>query len=138
MGGFRNFLLRGNVVDLAVAVVIGVAFSAIVTAFVTDLITPLIAAIGGEPDFSRLTFTVNHSTFRYGAFVNAMLSFAIISAVVYFLVVIPVSRLLALTQQNREATERECPECLSAIPVAARRCMYCTVEVGPAHGAPTA
>jgi large conductance mechanosensitive channel len=138
MGGFRNFLLRGNLVDLAVAVVIGVAFGAIVTALVADLITPLIAAIGGQPDFSRLTSTVNHSTFRYGAFINALVAFVIIAAVVYFLVVVPVSRLLALTQRKQEATERECPECLSAIPMAARRCRYCTVEVTPARGAPTA
>ena len=138
MGGFRNFLLRGNIVDLAVAVVVGVAFSAIVTALVADLITPLIAAIGGEPDFSRLTFMINHSTFRYGAFVNALIAFVIIAAVVYFLVIIPVSRLLALAQRDQEATKRECPECLSSIPLAARRCMYCTAEVGPARGAPTA
>ena len=136
MGGFRKFLFRGNLVDLAVAVVIGVAFGAIVTALVADLITPLIAAIGGKPDFSALTFTVNHAVFRYGAFINALVSFAIIAAVVYFLVVVPVSRLLALTEQKKEATERECPECLSQIPLAARRCMYCTAVVIPVQGTP--
>jgi large conductance mechanosensitive channel len=136
MGGFKRFLLRGNLVELAVAVVIGVAFGAIITALVADLITPLIAAIGGQPDFSALTFTVNHSTFRYGAFINALLSFVIIAAVVYFLVVVPVSRLLARSEQNKEATERKCPECLSQIPLAARRCMYCTAEVAPAQGTP--
>ena len=137
MGGFRKFLFRGNLVDLAVAVVIGVAFSAIVTALVADLITPLIAAIGGKPDFSALTFTVNHSKFRYGAFINALLAFVIIAAVIYFLVVVPVSRLLARSERKKEATERACPECLSQIPLAARRCMYCTTEVAPAPGAPS-
>jgi len=137
MGGFRKFLLRGNLVDLAVAVVIGVAFSAIITALVADLITPLIAAVGGKPDFSALTFTVNHSKFRYGAFINALLAFVIIAAVIYFLVVVPVSRLLARSERKKEATERACPECLSQIPLAARRCMYCTTEVAPAPGAPS-
>ena len=137
MGGFRKFLFRGNLVDLAVAVVIGVAFSAIITALVADLITPLIAAIGGKPDFSALTFTVNHSKFRYGAFINALLAFVIIAAVIYFLVVVPVSRLLARSERKKEATERACPECLSQIPLAARRCMYCTTEVAPAPGAPS-
>ena len=137
MGGFRKFLLRGNLVDLAVAVVIGVAFGAIITALVADLITPLIAAIGGKPDFSALTFTVNHSKFRYGAFINALLAFVIIAAVIYFLVVVPVSRLLARSERKKEATERACPECLSQIPLAARRCMYCTTEVAPAPGAPS-
>ncbi len=137
MGGFRKFLLRGNLVDLAVAVVIGVAFSAIITALVADLITPLIAAVGGKPDFSALTFTVNHSKFRYGAFINALLAFVIIAAVIYFLVVVPVSRLLARSERKKEATERACPECLSQIPLAARRCMYCTAQVTPAQGAPS-
>lgn len=137
MGGFKKFLLRGNLVDLAVAVVIGVAFSAVITALVADLITPLIAAIGGKPDFSALIFTVNHAAFRYGAFINAILSFVIIAAVVYFLVIVPVSRLLALSENKKEATERECPECLSQIPLAARRCMYCTAEVAPARGTPS-
>jgi large conductance mechanosensitive channel len=136
MSGFKKFLLRGNLVQLAVAVVIGVAFGAIITAFVADLITPLIAAIGGQPDFSALTFTVNHSTFRYGAFINALLAFVIIAAVVYFLVVVPVTKLLERSEKEQEATERECPECLSQIPLAALRCMYCTAEVSPAQGTP--
>jgi large conductance mechanosensitive channel len=138
MGGFKQFLLRGNLIDLAIAVVIGVAFSAIITALVTDLITPLIAAIGGQPDFSALTFKVNTSTFHYGAFVNALLSFVIIAAVIYFLVVLPVTRIMALNAKKAEATEQECPECLSQIPLAARRCMYCTAEIAPAHGTPAA
>ncbi len=138
MSGFKKFLLRGNLVELAVAVVIGLAFAAIVTALVADLITPLIAAIGGKPDFSGLTFTVNHSTFRYGAFINALISFVIIAAVVYFFVVVPVGKLLAMSEKAQEATERECPECLSQIPLAARRCMYCTAEIAPAQGTPSA
>jgi large conductance mechanosensitive channel len=131
MKGFKDFLLRGNLVDLAVAVVIGLAFSAIVTALVKDLITPLIAAIGGQPDFSNLSFTLNNSKFRYGDFINALISFVIIAAVVYFLVVLPVAKLLAFQAKEAVATERDCPECLSKIPVAARRCMFCTSDVPP-------
>jgi large conductance mechanosensitive channel len=127
--GFREFLTRGNLIELAVAVVIGTAFTAIVTAIVADLITPLIAAIGGKPDFSSLTFTINHSTFRYGAFLNALISFLIIAAVVYFLVVKPMAALLARMTRAKAATERGCPECLSSIPIAARRCKYCTAQV---------
>ena len=134
MGGFKKFLLRGNLVNLAVAVVIGVAFAALVTALVTDLITPLIAAIGGKPNFDNLTFTVNHSEFRYGAFINALISFLIIAAVIYFLVVIPVTKVLEMSEKAEEATEKECPECLSKIPLAARRCLYCTSVVAPAAG----
>jgi large conductance mechanosensitive channel len=136
MGGFKKFLLRGNLVDLAVAVVIGIAFAAIITALVADLITPLISAIGGQPDFSALTFTVHHSQFKYGAFINALLAFLIIAAVIYFLVVLPVTRIMALNEKKAEATERECPECLSQIPLAARRCMYCTAESSPAQETP--
>jgi large conductance mechanosensitive channel len=134
MGGFKKFLLRGNLVNLAVAVVIGVAFAALVAALVKDLITPLIAAIGGQPDFANLAFTVNHSKFFYGSFINALISFLVIAAVVYFLVVIPVTKLLEMSEKAEEATEKECPECLSKIPLAARRCMYCTSEVAPAAG----
>lgn len=129
MKGFREFLMRGNLVELAVAVVIGTAFGAVVTALVTDLITPLIAAIGGQPDFSSLTVRLNGSVFRYGAFLNSLISFIVIAAVVYFFVVMPVARLLAFMQRNKEATERACPECLSDIPVAATRCAYCTAQV---------
>jgi large conductance mechanosensitive channel len=131
VSGFRKFLLRGNLVDLAVAVVIGTAFTAVVTAIVKDLITPLIAAIGGKPDFSNLSFTVNHSRFAYGDFINAIVAFVIIAAVVYFLVVLPVAKIIEMAARSREATERECPECLSKVPVAARRCRYCTVELAP-------
>jgi large conductance mechanosensitive channel len=130
--GFRSFLMRGNLIELAIAVVIGTAFTAIVTAIVKDLVTPLIAAIGGKPDFSRLTFSVNHSTFSYGDFFNALVSFLIIAAVVYFLIVAPVARITTRLTRNKAATERDCPECLSAIPVAATRCKYCTAVITPA------
>jgi large conductance mechanosensitive channel len=138
MGGFKKFLLRGNLVDLAVAVVIGLAFAAVIKALVADLITPLIAAIGGQPDFSALTFTVNTSTFHYGDFINELITFVIIAAVIYFLVVLTVTRIMARSTAETEATERECPECLSKIPLAARRCMYCTAEIAPAQGTPAA
>ncbi len=129
--GFRKFLLRGNLIELAVAVVIGAAFGAVVTSLVKDLITPLIAAIGGKPNFANLFFTVNKSKFLYGDFINALIAFLIIAAVVYFLVVSPVVRLLARLQRSQEVTERACPECLADIPVKATRCMYCTTTVTP-------
>jgi large conductance mechanosensitive channel len=125
MKGFRDFLLRASLVDLAIAVVIGVAFGALINSLVSDLITPLIAAIGGRPDFARLTFKVNHSTFRYGDFVNGLMSFVVVAATVYFFVLLPVNKLL----EHRKITIRECPECLSRIPAEARRCMNCTSEV---------
>lgn len=131
---FKNFILRGNVVDLAVAVVIGAAFGAIVTALVKDLITPLIAAIGGKPDFSGMYFTVNHSKFMYGDFINAIISFLIIAFVIFFMVVQPLNRLIALSRKGEETAEsddRPCPECLSTIPKAASRCSFCTAKVTP-------
>jgi large conductance mechanosensitive channel len=129
---FKQFLLRGNVVDLAVAVVIGAAFGAVVIELVADLLTPLIAAIFGSHDFGALTFTVNHSTFLYGAFVNAVIAFLAIAAAVFFFVVKPVNALMARrkTEPPVDATTRSCPECLSEIPIAARRCAFCTAEVG--------
>jgi large conductance mechanosensitive channel len=130
MKGFRDFLLHGNVVDLAVAVVIGVAFGAIVTAFVKDLITPLIAAIGGKPDFSALNFTINHSKFLYGDFINALIAFVIIAAVIYFLVVKPYMRLMdRFKPAVTPAPERNCPYCTSNIPEAATRCPFCTSQL---------
>jgi large conductance mechanosensitive channel len=130
--GFRDFILRGNLVDLAVAVVIGAAFTGLVTALVKDLITPLIAAIGGKPDFSDLSFTINKSHFLYGEFINALITFAIVAAVVYFLVVKPVSLLLERLMPKKEiGPTRSCPECLSDVPAAARRCSFCTSEIGP-------
>jgi large conductance mechanosensitive channel len=128
---FRDFVLRGNVVELAIAVVIGAAFGALVTSFVASFITPLIAAIGGKPDFSTLAFTINGSRFTYGSFFNALLSFLIIAAVVFFFVVKPVGKLLARYKSDPpvDDTVRECPHCLSKIPVGARRCAFCTQEV---------
>jgi large conductance mechanosensitive channel len=131
VGGFRKFLFRGNLIDLAVAVVVGVAFNAVVQALIKDLITPLIAAAVGKPNFGALSFTVHKSTFQYGDFVNALVSFVIIAAVVYYILVFPAARVTALATRNKAATERDCPECLSSIPVGATRCMYCTSEVPP-------
>jgi large conductance mechanosensitive channel len=132
MKDFREFLLRGNLVDMAVGIVIGIAFAAVITALVADLVTPLIAAIGGNPDFSSLSFTINKSHFLYGAFINALITFVVIAAVIYFLVVKPVNALMARrkTEPPIDATTRECPHCLSQIPVGARRCAFCTQEVG--------
>ncbi|MGH2935999.1 MAG: large conductance mechanosensitive channel protein MscL [Gaiellaceae bacterium] len=131
---FQQFLLRGNVVDLAVGVVVGVAFTAVVTALVSDLFTPLIAAIFGSHDFSNLTFTIHGSRFLYGAFLNALIAFVSIAAVVFFFVVRPVNALMARrrTEPPVDATTRQCPECLSEIPIAARRCAFCTSEVATA------
>ena len=132
MKGFREFIMRGNVVDLAIAVVIGAAFTGIVTAIVKDLITPLIGAIWSTKTFEDLTFTVHGSKFMYGDLINAVISFLIIAAVVYFLIVRPMAMLLARRTRHVEATEQDCPECLSAIPVAAKRCKYCTALIAPA------
>ncbi len=131
MGGFKKFLLRGNVVDLAVAVVIGTAFAAVVTAFANAFITPLVGlATGAAGDFSAKTFTVSGTTFPYGQFVQSLLSFLIIAAVVYFLVVRPVNALLERfkTEPDVSSTTKACPECLSNIPRGAARCAFCTVE----------
>lgn len=127
MRGFKAFLLRGNVVDLAVGVVIGVAFGAVITAFVKDLITPLIAAIVGKPDFSTLYFTVNNSKFLYGEFINALLAFILVAAVIYFLVVVPYTALVARSRKEPPAdpTTKKCTECLSEIPIGAKRCAFC-------------
>ena len=137
--------MRGNLISLAVAVVIGTAFTAVVTAFVNDIIDPLIAAIAGKPNFSKLTFTIHHSQFPIGLFLNAVLSFLIIASVVYWLVVAPSVTLTARLTRKAEATTKDCPECLSTIPIAASRCMYCTVELptttnaqAPATFTPTA
>lgn len=126
---FRTFLLRGNVIDLAVAVVIGAAFGAVVTSLVADIITPLIAAIFGKPDFSGLTFTINNSEFRYGAFINAVISFVLVATAIFFVVVKPMATLMERRSRGQAApdpTTRICPECLGEVPIAARRCMYCT------------
>jgi large conductance mechanosensitive channel len=131
---FRAFVLRGNMIDLAVAVVIGTAFTAVVNAVVKDLITPLIAAIGGQPDFSGLAFTINGSRFAYGDFLNALLAFLLVATVVFFLVVKPVNALVARLRPvdpEPDSPTRPCPDCLSPIPRAASRCAFCTSEVVP-------
>jgi large conductance mechanosensitive channel len=129
---FKQFILRGNVVDLAVAVVVGAAFGAVVTALVSDFITPLIAAIGGQQDFSSLTFTINNSKFMYGHFINAVISFVLISAVVFFLIVQPINHMVKRAARNKtpeDPSEKKCPECLSEIPIKATRCAYCTSKI---------
>lgn len=130
---FKAFLLRGNVVDLAVAVVVGTAFGAVVKSLVENIFTPILA-IPGSADFSALEFRINGSTFRYGAFLNAVISFLSVALAVFFLVVRPVNSLMARrkTEPDVESTTRDCPECLSSIPVAARRCAFCTAEVAAA------
>jgi large conductance mechanosensitive channel len=127
--GFKQFMLRGNVLDLAIAVVMGAAFGAVVTAMVKDLITPLIAAIVGKPDFSAIAFTINGSRFPIGDFINAAVSFVLIGAAVYFLIVVPVNKLLNAIRRGEataDPTTKKCPECLSDVPIAARRCAFCT------------
>ena len=131
---FRQFLLRGNIVDLAVAVVIGTAFVAVVSGFVAFILTPLIAAIFGKPDFSQLTFTINGSVFKYGAFLNVLISFLSVAAAVFFLVVKPMNMMQSRRAKDEEPVTRECPECLSPIPGAARRCSHCTAQVTPIAG----
>lgn len=130
--GFKQFMMRGNVIDLAVAVVIGTAFGAVVTALVADLITPLIAAVGGKPNFQTIRFTVNGSNFMIGDFLNRVISFVMIAAAVYFFVVVPVNSLTARMRRGEappDPTTKKCPECLSEIPIAARRCAHCTSAV---------
>jgi large conductance mechanosensitive channel len=127
--GFKAFLLRGNVVDLAVAVVIGAAFTAVVSAFVKDLITPLIAALFGKPDFSSLNFTINNSKFLYGDFINALIAFVLVAAVIYYFVVLPINALIERSHRREkpaDPTTKKCPECLSEIPIDAKRCAFCT------------
>lgn len=128
---FKAFLLRGNVVDLAVAVVIGAAFGAVVASFVENILTPILG-IPGSTDFSGLAFTVNDSHFRYGLFLNAVITFVSLAGAVFFFVVKPVNALMARrkTEPDVESTTKECPECLSSIPVGARRCAFCTASVG--------
>lgn len=131
--GFKDFILRGNVVDMAVGVVIGAAFGSIVASLVSDLITPLIGAIAKVPDFSSLTFTINESKFAVGNFINHLISFVLLAAVVYFFVVTPINMLMARSKKSPEksAARRGCPECLSAIPLGAKRCAFCTASVTP-------
>ena len=135
---FKAFILRGNVIDLAVGIVIGTAFTLVVTSFVKDLLTPLVS-IPGKANFSNLHFTVNGSQFQYGAFVNALIAFLLVSAAVFFVVVRPVNALTARRRAGEEAEPgtRDCPECLSELPTAARRCSFCTSEVQPIAPAST-
>ena len=125
---FKKFLLRGNVVDLAVAVVIGTAFTAVVKALVSDLITPIVAAIFGKPSFGALTFTINGSHFAYGDFLNNVLAFITIAAAVFFLIVTPINALMA-RRAKEDPDTKECPECTSAIPLKAKRCPLCTSQL---------
>ncbi len=138
VSGFKQFLLRGNVVDMAVGIVIGAAFVSVVQGFVKDLLTPLIAAVGGKPDFSQLSFTMHNSRFAYGDFINDVVSFLIVAAVVYFLVVAPMSTMLARIQRqtSREPETEVCTECLKDIPRGARRCPYCTSPLAPGRPQP--
>jgi large conductance mechanosensitive channel len=132
LDGFKKFILRGNVVDMAVGVVVGAAFGGVVTALTKDLLTPLIAAVVGKPDFSAIHFTVNGSLFPVGDFINACVSFLLISAAIYFFVVTPVNALVARMRKDPvppDPTTKKCPECLSEIPIDARRCMHCTQPV---------
>lgn len=127
--GFRDFIARGNVIDLAVAVVIGTAFGAVIASLVADLITPLIGAIIGEPDFSGLSFAINDSIFTYGNFINALLAFLSVAAAIYFFVVVPLGKIEERLLGPKAVATRECPQCLSEVPVAAQRCAFCTSEL---------
>lgn len=131
---FKQFLLRGNVIDLAVAVVIGAAFTAVVNSVVADLITPLLAAIGGQPDFGEMGFTINNSLFKVGAFINAQISFLIIALVLFFLVIKPVNYMIQRSRQEPplDPTTKACPYCLNDVPLAATRCGFCTSELAEA------
>ncbi|GIH78324.1 large conductance mechanosensitive channel protein MscL [Planobispora longispora] len=131
LSGFKKFLLRGNVLELAVAVIIGAAFNAIVQSLVKDVFTPLLAAIGGQPHFENLEIKVGSSAIKYGLFLNALISFLIVAAVVYFFIIAPYERLTARFSSPEETTLRECPECLSEIPKAAVRCSHCTAQISP-------
>jgi len=136
LDGFKKFILRGNVVDMAVGVVIGAAFGGVVTGLTKDLLTPLIAAVVGKPDFSAIHFTVNNSTFLVGDFINACVSFLLIAAAIYFFVVTPVNALVARMRKDpapADPTTKKCTECLSEIPIDARRCAHCAQpQVGKA------
>jgi large conductance mechanosensitive channel len=134
MSGFRKFILRGNLVDLAVAVVIGTQFSDLVKSFVNSFVNPLLALFGGRPNLTGLVLHVGKARFTYGAFLTEVISFLIAALVVYFLIVLPVARLLRLFERDAEATERDCPECTRSIPLRARRCPECTAEIAPATG----
>lgn len=129
---FKKFILRGNVVDLAVAVVIGAAFTGIVNSLVKDLITPLVASVYKQQQFASAHFTFRGSQFLYGDFINAVVSFVIVAAVIFFLVVQPINRIIALSKDDKdteEPTTKKCPECFSEIPAKATRCAFCTTKL---------
>lgn len=128
LSGFKEFVVRGNVVDLAVAVVIGVAFNAVVQSLVKDLLTPLIAAVFGEPDFSGLGFSINGSELHYGNFINALIAFLMVAAAIYIFVILPLQRMKE-RGGDEEPTVKDCPHCLSEIPAKASRCKFCTAEL---------
>jgi large conductance mechanosensitive channel len=136
MAGFKNFIMRGNLIELAVAVVIGTQFSNLVKQFVSSFVNPLISLVGGTPDFGKFSFTVGRATFTYGRFLTEALTFLISAVVVYYAMVLPASRLLKLFERKKDATTRDCPECTMSIPVAARRCPECTAEIVPASDQP--
>jgi large conductance mechanosensitive channel len=135
---FRQFILRGNVVDMAVGVVVGAAFATVVSAFTKDLLTPLIAALVGKPDFSSISFTIHHSKFLLGDFINAAVSFLLVASAVYFFVVAPVNLLITRMRKAQvpaDPTTKKCPECLSEIPLPAHRCAHCGQPVAEGRAA---
>ena len=136
MTGFKNFIMRGNLVELAVAVVIGTQFSNLVKQFVSSFVNPLLSLVGGTPNLGNLTFKAGKATFTYGQFVTEALTFLISALVVYFVLVLPISRLLQLLERNKAATTRDCPECTMSIPIAARRCPECTAPIASATEQP--
>jgi large conductance mechanosensitive channel len=136
MAGFKNFIMRGNLIELAVAVVIGTQFSNLVKQFVSSFVNPLLSLVGGTPDFGKFSFTIGKATFTYGQFLTVTLTFLISALVVYYAMVLPASRLLKLFERNKDATTRDCPECTMSIPIAARRCPECTAEIAPASEQP--
>jgi large conductance mechanosensitive channel len=131
MTGFKNFIMRGNLVELAVAVVIGTQFSGLVKQFVSSFVNPLLSLVGGTPNLGNLTFKVGRAAFTYGQFLTVALTFLISAVVVYFVLVMPISRLLELIDRKKSATTRDCPECAMSIPLAARRCPECTATIAP-------
>ena len=136
MAGFKNFIMRGNLVELAVAVVIGTQFAALVKQFVSSFVNPLISLVGGTPDFGKFVFKAGQATFTYGQFLTEALTFLISALVVYYAMVLPAGRLLKLFERNHAATTRDCPECTMSVPVAARRCPACTAQIAPASEQP--
>jgi large conductance mechanosensitive channel len=136
MAGFKNFIMRGNLIELAVAVVIGTQFSNLIKQFVSSFVNPLLSLVGGTPDFGKFSFRIGKATFTYGQFLTVTLTFLISALVVYYAMVVPASRLLKLFERNQDATTRDCPECTMSIPIAARRCPECTAEIAPASEQP--